>query len=95
MRATFPLGALSFTIKRRTSINDGRTVWANVPAEYWESVVQDGDEIRAFSAANLPVLAAGATKARGQWEGTPATLVYRERVRLLLLADTYKVRASP
>ncbi|KAF5309554.1 hypothetical protein D9619_012468 [Psilocybe cf. subviscida] len=86
MRATFGLDARSFTIQRRTSTNDGRTMWANIPAEYWATVVREGDEIRALAAS--PALVAVATKP--QWEVTRVMAVYGDDFRPLLLCNTYK-----
>ncbi|KAF5309404.1 hypothetical protein D9619_012461 [Psilocybe cf. subviscida] len=73
-------------VKGRTNTGDGRPVWANIPAEYWEIVVRDGDELRVFTILDQP--SAGVRKPH--WVDIPATVVYDGFVRVMLLSDTFK-----
>lgn len=79
-------------VKGRTNTGDERPVWANIPAEYWESVVRNGDELRVFTILDQPS-STGVPKP--QWVGIPATVVYDSYVRVMLLSDTFKVFHPP
>ncbi|KAF5309555.1 hypothetical protein D9619_012467 [Psilocybe cf. subviscida] len=81
-----PSDFIGLMLKGHTNNSDGFPVWADIPAAHWTTVVRDGDELRVFTVADPPPWVGF----NPQWSGIPATIVYNNHARILLLSATYK-----